>query len=114
MSDGSILTEALNQLEANRLEVVLIPSQDPECAMRGGKIRVVQTANATWYRKFCAQHPSNARNAMRRRKFQTKIKRAHTRRALMELLSGKCQTYYAQVVDSFLCRNTELLEDGAL
>jgi hypothetical protein len=51
--------EYLDELEGNILEVVLIPSNDPDCAMRGGKIRAVQSQNAQWYREFCAAHPSS-------------------------------------------------------
>ncbi len=38
-----------DELESNWLEVVLVPSRDPECAMRGGCLRVAHSYNADWY-----------------------------------------------------------------
>lgn len=61
----------LMELESNCLEVVLIPSGDADCAMRGGMIRVAQSSNAYWYREFCDQHQSSRRR-MRRNKSDTK------------------------------------------
>lgn len=94
----------LDELDSSCLEVVLIPSGDAECAMRGGMIRAVQTQNADWYRKFCKQHESNRKDRYRWSKFKTKIKRAHTRRALGELIEGKCVTPYAKDLQSFIRR----------
>lgn len=94
----------LDELEANCLEVVLIPSGDPECAMRGGMIRAVQSQNAPWYRTFCSQHGSNRSDLLRWSKFKTAIKRQHTRRALRELIAGKCRTPYAVMLKKFIER----------
>ena len=94
--------EMLAELDSSRLEVVLIPSRDPDCAMRGGKIRAVQSQNAEWYRKFCDQHQSTRKR--RSFKSDTKIKRAHTRRALLEILSGRCATPYAERIKDFVER----------
>lgn len=94
----------LDELESNHLEVVLIPSGDPECAMRGGMIRAVQSQNAKWYREFCAEHESNRKDRIRWSKFKTKVKRAHTRRALNELIDGKCETPYAKDLQGFIQR----------
>lgn len=94
----------LDELESNSLEVVLIPSNDPDCAMRGGKIRAVQTQNADWYRKFCGEHPSNRKDSWRWSKFKTKTKRQHTRRALRELIGGKCYSPYARDLAAFIAR----------
>jgi hypothetical protein len=107
MRGGVIARKAkalLEELDANYLEVVLIPSRDPDCAMRGGKIRAVQYQNAEWYRKFCGEHESNRNDRLRWLKFKTKIKRAHTRRALKELISGKCLTPYAVMLTGFIQR----------
>lgn len=94
----------LDELESSCLEVALIPSGDAECAMRGGMIRAVQSQNAEWYRKFCAAHGSNRKDRYRWSKFKTKIKRQHTRRALRELIAGKCETPYAKELYSFIQR----------
>jgi hypothetical protein len=72
--------------------------------MRGGKIRAVQYQNADWYRAFCAEHESQRKDRNRWRKFKTKIKRQWTRRALLELVSGKCDTPYAKMVHEFIVR----------
>jgi crotonobetainyl-CoA:carnitine CoA-transferase CaiB-like acyl-CoA transferase len=104
-NEARVASELLADLDANYLEVVLIPSRDYDCAMRGGKIRAVQYQNAQWYREFCALYPS-ARNH-RRRKFQTKIKRSSTRRALVELVNGTCRTEYAQRLRAFIKRQAQ-------
>jgi hypothetical protein len=96
--------EYLLELESNYLEVVLIPSRDHDCAMRGGKIRAVQYQNAEWYRAFCAEHESQRKDRHKWRKFKTKIKRRETRRALTALISGKCETRYAQMLKEFIVR----------
>ena len=90
----------LGELLAYRLEVVLIPSQDDDCAMRGGMIRAVQEQNAEWYRTFCAQFASHRK--YRGRKFKTKIKRQHTIRALNELAEGYAATIYAERLRDFI------------
>lgn len=96
--------EYLIELESNCLEVVLIPSRDHDCAMRGGMIRAVQSQNADWYRKFCAEHESDRKDRLRWSKFKTKIKRACTRRALGELIAGKCESAYARDLKGFIQR----------
>lgn len=96
--------EYLLELDSNCLEVVLIPSRDADCAMRGGMIRAVQYQNAEWYRAWRAEHESNRRDRNKWRKFKTKIKRQLTRRALRELIEGKCETPYAQTLKEFMFR----------
>lgn len=91
----------LNELESNYLEVVLIPDREQ---IRGGMIRVVQSQNAEWYRKFCSQHGSNRKDLYRWSKHKTSIKRQHTRRALRELIDGKCETPYAKMLKPFIER----------
>lgn len=84
------------ELLHNHLEVVLIPSFDPDVAMRGGKIRIAVSHNAQWYQEFCADYPKR-RSVPRFRKLpDTAIKRAHTLRALQEIANGKAETLYAQ------------------
>lgn len=86
------------------MEVVLIPSRDHDCAMRGGMIRAVQYQNADWYREFCGEHESQRKDRNKWRKFKTKIKRRETRRALRELIDGKWNTPYAQMLKEFIPR----------
>jgi crotonobetainyl-CoA:carnitine CoA-transferase CaiB-like acyl-CoA transferase len=96
--------EYLLELESNYLEVVLVPSRDHDCAMRGGMIRAVQYQNAEWYRAFCAEHESSRKDRTRWAEFKTKIKRQSTRRALRELIAGKCETMYAKDLAEFISR----------
>jgi hypothetical protein len=98
---SALAQEYLDELEGYALEVVLIPSNDPDCAMRGGMIRAVQSENAKWYREFCATHQSSRRRN-RRDDNDTMIKRQWTRRALTELISGGCRTVYAHRVKQFI------------
>lgn len=92
----------LSDLLASRLEVVLIPSRDPDCAMRGGMIRAVQEQNCDWYRSFCREFPSNRK--WQNKKGRTKIKRRDTERGLRELIAGRCETQYADRLSSFIAR----------
>lgn len=96
--------EYLIELESHSLEVVLIPSRDHDCAMRGGMIRAVQEQNCEWYRAFCGEHESSRKDRLRWSKFKTKIKRQLTRRALKELIAGKCETHYAKDLREFILR----------
>lgn len=94
----------LIELESHSLEVVLIPSKDHDCAMRGGMIRAVQEQNAEWYRTFCGEHGSNRKDRLRWVKFKTKIKRQNTKRALKELIDGRCATFYAKDLRAFILK----------
>lgn len=100
--------EYLADLEGNYLEVVLIPSRRIDRADYD-MIRAVQYQNCEWYRSFCGEHESNRKDKFRWSKFKTKIKRAHTIRALNELIEGKCETSYAKMVQSFI-QNWEMRE----
>lgn len=95
----------LAELERERLVVVLIPSRDVDCAMRGGKIRAVESRNPVWYRELCAEHPSS--RGTRKGKFDTLIKRQHVIRALKEISSGVCKTLYAQRVMPYIIGERE-------
>jgi hypothetical protein len=97
---AKLAEEALAELEGNILEVILVPSRDPDCAMRGGMIRCVASKNARWYREFCERYESNRRRA--RNKPDTMIRRQWTRRGLNELIEGKCETIYAQRLKTFI------------
>ena|SRR2546421_8149373 len=92
----------LAELESSRLEVVLIPSRDPDCAMRGGMLRAVQEQNADWYQSFARQFESHRKDRLRWRKFKTKIKRNDTLRGLRELVEGNCDSVYAQRLKDFI------------
>lgn len=93
--------ELLIELTGLRLDVALIPSQDPECAMRGGKIRAVQEANADWYREFCSRHPSSRRR--RKKAPDTRIRREHTLAALERIIAGADKgTQYAARLQPFI------------
>lgn len=108
---AKLAEEYLKELDGHVLEVVLIPSRDDDCALRGGMIRCVQSENAKWYRAFCLQHESS-RNRVRRNKPDTLIKRQWTRRGLGELADGKCSTVYAHRLKRFIRRWSREHENG--
>lgn len=97
-----LAAEYLVELDAHQLLVVLIPSRDPDIAMRGGCIRAVEEENAEWYRNFCGHYASTRK--YRTRKFKTLIKRQHTRRALQELMRGEKKTGYAMILAEFIVK----------
>lgn len=79
----------LEDLMSNRLSVCLVPSQEPDCALRGGKIRCVEGRNPDWYRDHCAAHPSARRERFGSRgRERTRIKRLDTLRVLRLLADG--------------------------
>ena len=73
------------ELEANKLEVILVPSQIPDCAKDGGKIRVAVSQNVEWYRELCSDYPVPSK----RNKPRTTVKRQEVIRVLARLASGK-------------------------
>lgn len=79
------LESLLEELEANRLEVALIPQRVR--TNEGGCVRVAISKNARWYRDFCAAYSSSRvrRNAAP----DTAIRRENTVRALRSLLAGR-------------------------
>src|SRR5947209_5674569 len=103
--------DLLIELESTRLEVVLIPSADPDCAMRGGMIRVVQNANCKWYRAFCKSHQTRRKRPRRRRNYSdTLIKRAYTVRALESLSEGRSAGIYEERLKPFIKERMKEIE----
>jgi hypothetical protein len=92
----------LADLDYYHLEVVLIPSHDPDCAMRGGKIRVAHEHNAEWYQDFCSEYTARRKRPRRKRLHDTLIKRSNTRRGLLEIINGRCDSIYAQRLRDFI------------
>jgi hypothetical protein len=78
--------DMLAELEASCLEVVLIPSGDPNIASRGGMIRAVQSANPEWYQDFCSQYSRARRSRKRTPNHDTIIDRRATLAALRRLV----------------------------
>jgi hypothetical protein len=75
----------LAELEANRLEVVLVPTRHP--SNEGGMIRVPISRNAFWYQRFCARHASGRQR--RKAAFDTRIKRRNVAALLNRLIVGQ-------------------------
>lgn len=132
--DGlALVRRFLRELEQQSLEVVLIPSKHWEVAQQGGMIRAVQQENPEWYQEFCGLYRARrggrttrcdwcglwhhkksrcSKGKKRRppayrqkRLFDTSVKRRDTVRGLKELLSGQCQSVYAQRLRDFIRRN---------
>jgi hypothetical protein len=84
----------LNELEANQLVVMLVPQK--RHTNEGGMIRVAVSKNATWYRKFCAAHPSSRKR--RNAAPDTRIKRRETIAALNAMIAGVHSTYHREAL----------------
>lgn len=95
----ALLRGMLDELEEQRLEVVLVPSRRWEEARRGGCIRAVVGRNPEWYRKLCVRHVSS--RYRKSRKPDTRIKRQHVLRVLRRLVAGLPSTspYVRDLVD---------------
>jgi hypothetical protein len=126
--------DLLIELESTRLEVVLIPSEDDDCAMRGGKIRKAHLKNPAWYSEFCQGYTARRRKACRyhrrrctcpkeekaKRKWFTRerrksklhdtcIKRAHTIAALERVIAGKLESTYVDRLWPFILERAQTL-----
>ncbi len=93
----------LSDLESHRLHVVLVPL-NPRLRgwSSGGCKRVKADQNPKWYRAFCLKHPSS--RGVRRGKFDTRIKRKNTERALRQLIAGAPAGIYTNELLGFARR----------
>ena len=89
--------EMLEELEANRLEVFLIP--DCYDKTRNSR-RVAISKNAEWYQEFCFEYPSKRR--IRKGKFDTIIRRDATINGLNRVIAGDRSTIYARRLIDFM------------
>lgn len=89
--------QLLDELESTWLEVVLIPAPDPRHT--GHCIRVAHQHNPLWYKAFCLKY-NRSRN--RYRKPDTLINRAHTIRALRNMINGKTSGIYVERLKEFI------------
>lgn len=80
--------EMLDELLANRLEVVLIPAPDARHSVHF--VRVVSSQNCDWYRKFCAQYRSSRKD--QNAKGRTLIDRRATIAALERIIRAEKQS----------------------
>jgi hypothetical protein len=79
--------DMLDDLLANRPEVILVPSRQRECAERGGMIRMAISRNPVWYRALCNKYPSS--RGRERRKPDTRVRRRNILRLLQRLANGE-------------------------
>jgi len=81
-------------MREHRLTVELIPSQDDDCALRGGMIRAIMDRNPEWYRELCARYPRESRRRANPRP-DTVIDRKRIVQALRGLLGTGTRSSYA-------------------
>lgn len=74
------LEEMLYEFQDSRLEVCLVPSNDPETAADGGKTRACTGQNPLWYQRMCKEFPPVNWKQYRpgRKKQRTIVKRRDT------------------------------------
>jgi hypothetical protein len=91
----------LDDLEANVHEVVLIPAGDPQHS--GHKIRVAQSHNCDWYRKFSGLY-TNCRGIGRKRmkRARTFILKSNTARTLRRMIDGNFEGVQAERLIRFI------------
>jgi hypothetical protein len=75
----------LDELQHQRLTVVLTPAREGE-----GSVRTVMTPNPDWYQRFCARYKSGRHR--KNRAFETSVRRQKTERALKRIISGEVHT----------------------
>lgn len=81
----------LQELQSNRLEVVLAPSKRRD-RREHDMIRVRVSSNCAWYRSFCRANSSTRKR--RNSHHDTCIKRFRTIDALEKMIAGQRSTYY--------------------
>ena len=79
------LAEMIGELEAGKLEVVLIPAPSPRHC--GHMVRAVVNRPPSWYRAICNRYASGRFRA--KSKFDTKIKRKNILALLYATFEGK-------------------------
>lgn len=72
----------LDDLDSNRLDVILVPSRRHEIAIRGGMIRAVQATNPDWYRRLCSDYLKRRKRPRNSRKPDTRLVRKTIRSIL--------------------------------
>ena len=86
------LEEMLNELESHMLVVELVPSKRHD-RRDWDMIRCVVDQPPRWYRKICNDHVSS--RAVRRGKFDTRVRRANILASLRRMLAGQNGGKYA-------------------
>ena len=81
------LKEMLGELKANKLEVILIPSQTDR-RKSGCRTRAVNSRNPKWYRELCAKYPRHNADPQKI-KVQTQVRRKTILSVLKRLISNK-------------------------
>ncbi len=94
------------ELLEHKQEVILVDSEDDECAMRGGKIRLVVDRPPRWFTEFGNMYPKVHRPTTKRRytRPRTKIARHAVLRALLRLGRGDNSTVYTERLLEFIDR----------
>ena len=93
------LIQMLAELEAHRLEVVLVPLNPNRRGWNeGGMKRVCADVPPKWYRALCREHLSS--RGVRRGKPDTRIRRQGVLRALGRLVDGR--GYFGKYREEFL------------
>lgn len=108
MDDIPQIAKVLRQeLEANYLEVVLIPAKEPRHS--GHQIRATQSQNAEWYKEFWSRHGRGPSSNGRYNKFRSLINRNRTIEALRRMEGGDLSGVYAErIID--LIQTTDFYE----
>jgi hypothetical protein len=115
----AMATDMLAELESSQLEVVLIPSQDPDIADRGGMIRAVQMANPEWYSELCSRFTRGHQSRKRTPNHDTVIDRRSTLAALRRLVNYlEVSSVYGARLEDFITEklrhatNNFIFEEG--
>jgi hypothetical protein len=90
------LAGMLDELVNTRMQVVLVPSDVPEVAARGGMQRKTVAQNPDWYRAFAKMFTAGRTTPRERDLHDTRIKRRETIMVLRRLLGPGTNSGYAQ------------------
>lgn len=111
MCKKAVLCEMLYELQSNRLEVILVPQDEPVNV--GACIRVAIAFNCQWYRELCGAFESNRKRKYK--KFKTKVKRKRIEHILLRMISGiNVGGVYAEWIREYATKMQEEYDKGAM
>jgi hypothetical protein len=84
-----LLDEMFYELSEERLEVGLVPGNNPEKVDNGRMIRVAISVNPDWYQELCAMYPGSRTKHRPPHRKDTKIKRQYIMIVLERMIRNR-------------------------
>ena len=107
-----LLDEMLYELSTEKLEVQLVPGNDPDKTKDGRFIRAAISKNPQWYSELCENYPCTRIKKRNDRKDGTKIKRKYIFEVLERMIRNKTSnSVYASDLLEIAKNRKEMYDD---